>query len=149
MPRSYQQYPCARHGGRQTLALASEIGNRSPGARACLTGQPACRAPLPLLFAIFIFTDVTAPVCCRALVRFVKMHFTMWLWEKKGLPTIPLIFSSVAQKNQKKVAFVFEGQSWTFKEVRSQKEHMPLEHFLWPLLGVNLAQISSKNKYLV
>ncbi|XP_034257009.1 long-chain fatty acid transport protein 4-like [Thrips palmi] len=53
----------------------------------------------------------------NALVRFVRMHLTMWLWEKRGLPTIPLIFSSVAQKNHKKAAFLFEGQSWTFKEV--------------------------------
>lgn len=61
--------------------------------------------------------------CCSALVRFVKMHFTMWWWEKRGLPTIPLIFSSVAQKNKNKVAFKFEGQSWTFAEVRKRLEN--------------------------
>ncbi|KAE8752621.1 hypothetical protein FOCC_FOCC000743 [Frankliniella occidentalis] len=56
-------------------------------------------------------------VCFSAAVRFLRMHYTLWKWERQGLPTIPLIFSSVAQKNKNKVAFAFEGQSWTFGEV--------------------------------
>lgn len=81
-----------------------------------------------ILIALVIFLSVnkryrwfyilykTLPRDLLALKRFTKLNWILWKWERY-LGSIPKTFHALAKKHPHKVAFYYEDQKWTFREV--------------------------------
>lgn len=59
-------------------------------------------------------------------MRFAILNFQLWRYEH-GRQTVPKIFTNVASKHPDKVAFYFENEIWTFRDV--EKFSNKIAHF--------------------
>ncbi|CAH1365871.1 unnamed protein product [Tenebrio molitor] len=93
-------------------------------------------AILGILSSIFLFTNKryrwfyiiykTIGRDIRAGLRFAILNFQLWRYEH-GRQTVPKIFTNVASKHPDKVAFYFENEIWTFRDV--EKFSNKIAHF--------------------
>ncbi len=57
-------------------------------------------------------------VCCSGLTRYLQVLLRVRSFQRKNW-TVPTVFETYVKAHPNKVAFVFEGREWTFKEVRT------------------------------
>jgi solute carrier family 27 fatty acid transporter 1/4 len=56
-------------------------------------------------------------VWCSGLSRYLQVLLRVRSYQKKNW-TVPTVFETHVKAHPNKVAFIFEGKEWTFKEVR-------------------------------